>query len=162
MKTTNKSILFILVIALSVLSFASCEVKPEPPAQVLSPEEANRLEEEYESTRWEIINAALDIRDTREFWFSLDSLKKYIEYVEYEAEKRGRSNLGIRVYFAAYPDDSNYPQPGFSTVFMVPTARAESSGLQRGFFPMQEGNENLDSIPAFNYGHGGQPPNDYE
>lgn len=160
MKSTNRSIFALLTIMLCITVFASCD-KPQPPAQVLSVEEANRLEEEFVTTRYRVINEALDITDTRDFWFSLDSLKKYIEYVEFEAKKRGKKDLGIRVYFAAYPENSDYPDPGFSTVFMVPTARDEGSDLKRGFFPVEHHNHNLDSIPAFNYGGGGIPPNEY-
>ena len=160
MKSTNRSIFALLTIILCITVFASCN-RPEPPAQVLSVEEANELEEEFVQTRWRVINDAFDIKDARDFWFSLDSLKKYIEFVEFEAKKRGKEDLGIRVYFAAYPENSNYPNPGFSTVFMVPTAREESSGLKKGFFPVEPKNQNLNNIPALNYGGGGFPPNDY-
>lgn len=160
MRSTNKSIFALLTIAFCIAGFVACE-NPQPPAQVLSVEEANQLEDEFISTRYRVINEALNIQDTRDFWFSLDSLKKYIEFVEFEAKKRGHNNLGIRVYFAAYPENSNYPEAGFSTVFMVPTAEANRTGV-KGFMPMEPLNQNIDSIPAFNYGQGGQPPNGYE
>ena len=147
---------------LAVFLFSACEEIIDPPQQSISPREANILEEEFVTTRGKIINDSLDIVDRRDFWFSLDSLKQYIAYVEQEAKKRGKKNLGMRVYFAAYPKEGNYADPGFATVFMVPTAQAERTGEAKGFFPMPPPpNQNMDSINALNYGHGGQPPNDY-
>jgi len=161
MKSTNKSVFALLAMAMFAILFTSCDHEKAPPAQVLEYDEANRLEETFAKTRGRVIDASLGYPDTRDFWFSLDSLKKYIEYVEYEAGKRGNQDLGIRVYFAAYPANSSYPEAGYSTVFMTPTYRSGDDGVKRGFFPTQPTNQNMDSIPAFNYGSGGFPPNNY-
>lgn len=143
-----------------LMTAVSCEIKKEAPQQAISIEEADNLEEEFKRTRSRILDSALGFQDTRDFWFSLDTLKKYIEYVEFEGKKMGKENLGIRVYFAAYPEDSNYPDPGFATVFLVPTAQAEPNPLKQGFFPMPIENEVLDSLKAMNFSQGGRPPND--
>jgi len=147
---------------LSITFFASCE-EPivNPPAQTISVEEANRLEETYKVTRAAILNDTLGYEDTREFWFPLDTLKKYIDYIEYEGAKMGKSNLGIRIYLGAYPSQGNYPDPGYSTVFLVPTAGMGNNPLKRGFFPMEDTQENLDSLSPLNYSQGGKPPHDY-
>ena len=152
----------IFVIFFSVMLFSSCEeVVVRPPAQTISVEKANRLEETYKQTRARILNDTLGYEDTREFWFSLDSLKKYIAYVEQEAAKKGKTDLGLRIYLGAYPSEGDYPDPGYSTVFIVPTAKNARSSLKRGFFPQEETQENIDSINALNYGHGGKPPHEY-
>lgn len=143
-----------------LMTAVSCEIKKEAPQQAISIEEADNLEEEFKRTRSRILDSALGFQDTRDFWFSLDTLKKYIEYVEFEGKKMGKENLGIRVYFAAYPEDSNYPDPGFATIFLVPTAQAEPNPLKQGFFPMPIENEVLDSLKAMNFSQGGRPPND--
>ncbi|PKA82288.1 hypothetical protein ATE92_0416 [Ulvibacter sp. MAR_2010_11] len=138
----------------------SCDPQVPPPQQVISYQDANVLEENFKTTRAAIINDSLGYEDTREFWFSLDSLKKYIEYVEYEARQQGIEQLGLRVYFASYPQNSNYPDPGFATVLFVPTKQVEPSPIRQGFFPMVPINENIQTIDAFNFGHGGKPPTD--
>jgi hypothetical protein len=148
----------ILLISITVFS---CDRKKLPPQQVLKYEEANTLEEEFKETRANVINQSLGFEDTRDHWFSLDSLKKYIDFVEYEVKKQGHSELGLRVYFGAYSPNSTTGEPGYSTVFFVPTSLREPSPLRKGFFPIAPRNLNIDSIPAFNYGGGGQPPNDY-
>jgi hypothetical protein len=143
-----------------LMTAVSCENKKEAPQQTISIEDADNLEEEFKRTRSRILDSALGFQDTRDFWFSLDTLKKYIEYVEYEGRKMGKENLGIRIYFAAYPEQGNYPDPGYATVFLVPTAQAEPNPLKQGFFPAPLENQALDSLKALNYSQGGRPPND--
>ncbi len=162
MKLSTPSQILIAITFFSITLFSSCEeVVVNPPAQTISFEEANRLEETYKQTRAAILNDTLGYEDTREFWFSLDSLKKYISYVEQEGARMGKSNLGLRIYLGAYPAQGNYPDPGYSTVFIVPTSKSKGNPLKQGFFPMEETQENIDSINALNYGHGGKPPKDY-
>ncbi|MDT0556546.1 hypothetical protein [Patiriisocius hiemis] len=152
---------YLLITGIVFISLTSCE-KKEPPVQVLTANQANEIEEEFKNTRARVLNNALGFEDTRDFWFSLDSLKKYIDYVEHEANKQGKQDLGLRVYFAAYPPNSNYSQPGKATVFMVPTFREAPNALQKGLVPIQPENVNMKDVSIYNYGHGGIPPNDYE
>ncbi|MBW2936622.1 hypothetical protein KXJ69_00800 [Aureisphaera sp. CAU 1614] len=162
MKLTAPSQYLIAFIFVSVALFSSCEeVVVTPPVQTISFEEANRLEETYKKTRAAILNDTLGYEDTREFWFSLDTIKKYISYIEQEGTRMGKKNLGLRVYLGAYPSQGNYPDPGYSTVFMVPTVKSEGNPLKQGFLPVEDTHENLDSLNALNYGHGGKPPHDY-
>lgn len=160
MKINFKNPFIIFTLLLLVGGLASCEEKKLPPEQTISYERAKSLEQEFVKIRGQIINDSLDIVDTREFWFSLDSLKRYIEYVEYEAARKNLSNLGVRVYLGAYPaNDNEAYQPGYSTVFFVPTAQQATSNIKQGFVPIQAENQNIDGVKAFNYGHGGIPPN---
>lgn len=164
MKLKMPQLLFFIASLLIVFMFSACEKIIDPPQQAISVEEADRLEEEFKATRSAVLDTALGFEDTRDFWFSLDTLKKYISYVEQQGKLRGKKDLGIRIYFAAYPPNGNYPDPGYSTVFLVPTAQERGlSGVQKGLMPisMDDLNQNIDSISALNYGGGGIPPNDF-
>ncbi|MEZ4778418.1 MAG: hypothetical protein R2786_03455 [Flavobacteriaceae bacterium] len=161
MKLFSNPRFMVAMIFFSLTLFSSCEdVVVKPPVQTISAEDANRLEETYKQTRATILNDTLGYEDTREFWFPLDSVKKYIAYVEQEAARMGKTDLGLRIYLGAYPAQGNYPDPGYSTVFIAPTAKSTNT-LKRGFFPMEDTQENIDSINALNYSQGGKPPKDY-
>ncbi|MDO5969117.1 hypothetical protein Q4Q35_04785 [Flavivirga aquimarina] len=156
-----KSAILLIIIA---LLFQSCLDKPKTkkidrPKQAIDYEYANALEEEFKKTRGDTINKYLNIRDTREFWFDLDELKKYIAYVEQEADSLGYKNLGIRIYKGAYPRDKSHPDPGYSTVILVPTGDKITS--KGSFLPVNitfSGNNNINKIPAYNFAHAGKPP----
>lgn len=162
MKTVLKSLVPFFIVLLFIVISSSCNPKVDPPKQTISYERADSIENNFTATRSRIIREYLGYEDTRDFWFSLDTLKKYIEYVEYEAKKKKLSNLGIRVYFAAYPpSNSGIDSLGYSTVFFAPTAEQEPSPLKQGFVPFDPENENIEGIDALNYGGGGIPPNNY-
>ncbi|TGV01444.1 hypothetical protein [Flavivirga rizhaonensis] len=160
-KSIQKLALFVIIM---VLSFQSCEEKPKPqkikpPKQIIDYDYAQKLEEEYKNTRGAIINKYLQIEDTREFWFDLEELKKYIAFVEQEADSLGYKRLGIRIYNGAYPNEKGFPDPGYSTVFIVPTGHKTKS--KASFSPISSTfviNDNIHEIPAYNYGHAGKPP----
>ncbi|GAA3590822.1 hypothetical protein Q4Q39_15605 [Flavivirga amylovorans] len=151
-------------LAIMAFSFQSCEEKPKPPKikapkQIIDYEYAKELEDEYKNTRSAIINKHLGIEDTREFWFDLEELKKYIAYVEQEADSLGYTRLGIRIYNGAYPKEKRFHDPGYSTVFLVPTGNKTKS--KASFSPISSTfviNDNIHEIPAYNYGHAGKPP----
>lgn len=161
MKLNTSPITFLIACSVLIFSLSACEQVVAPPQDAITMEEANNLEEEFKRTRARILNEALGFEDTRDFWFSLDTLKKYIKYVEQQAAEQGRENLGIRIYFGAYPEQGSYPNPGFATVFLVPTASEAPSNLKRGFFPIVLTNQNIDSLYPLNFGGGGIPPNEY-
>ncbi len=76
MKKVNKNRPAIWSLAIIAFSFFACSEQTEPPAQTISYEEAKVLEQEFIQTRAKIINEYLGYEDTREFWFSLDTIKK--------------------------------------------------------------------------------------
>lgn len=158
-KRTSLIIVVALLLAVLVSYFTSCEAPLDPPKQSISYEEANILEEEFKRTRSVVIDRSLGYEDTREFWFSLDTLKNYISYVEQQAKKQKLRDLGIRIYFAAYPNDNQSADPGFSTVVLVPTSR-NANNIQHGFFPIDPEDDTIETIEALNFGHGGKPPKD--
>ncbi len=133
-----------------------------PPEQAIDIKIAAQLQQEYVRTRADSINTMLDKVDTRDFWFSLETMEQYIDYVKSEGEKKGYKDMGIRIFYAAYPQDSRDPRadPGYSTVVLVPTKGKPSMG--NGFFPMPPVQETAGGINALNYGQGGRPPKNVE
>ena len=83
MKKITQDTLWMTFSFLLIAIMVSCEDPiVDPPAQTISSEEANRLEETYKATRAEILKDTLGFEDTREFWFSIDTLKKsFIEQI---------------------------------------------------------------------------------
>lgn len=160
-KSIQNPVFFLIIMA---LFFQSCDEnaktrKIKAPKHTIDYKYANSLEEEYKRTREPIINKYLGIKDTREFWFELEKLKEYIAYVEQEGKRLGYENLGVRIYNGVYPKDRAYPDPGYSTVFLVPTGTKSTS--KASFSPINTTlviNDNIHDIPAYNYGQAGRPP----
>ncbi len=157
----------LLGIFINAVACNSCESKPNKihkPEGTITLEKANELEETYKKTRHEIINRALgfdslNIQDSREVWFSLDRIKKYIDYVEKEADKNGYKELGLRFYLGAYPDTKE--TKGFTTLFAVPTTTSIKPQKATNYFmppPPHEISENMDNVEALNLGGAGHPP----
>lgn len=172
----SKTPLWIIIVLLLLFIFWKFYNEPQPvvpeaPKQAINYDDANTLEEEYKITRWQILNDTLKLRtpdgrptvDTREFLFSLDTLKQYIDYVEYHANEMGYSNLGIRIYNAAYPKGSASPDAGFSTVVLVPTGNkidTQKAGFWVNTSTSLLMNDNINSLKALNFAHAGKPPKD--
>ncbi|MFH6602932.1 hypothetical protein ACEZ3G_05545 [Maribacter algicola] len=133
-----------------------------PPEQTIDLKLAAQLQQEYVRTRADSINAMLDKVDTRDFWFSLETMEQYIDYVKSEGEKKGYKDMGIRIFYAAYPQDSRDPRadPGYSTVVLVPTMGKPR--IANGFFPVAPIQSTAGGIKALNFGSGGHPPNDVQ
>ncbi len=155
----NNNLLMVLmaVITIAALIFAFMFRGPKPTVDVTSIEDqlisfdtAKKLEAEYLNTRYAVINRTLGYEDARDYWFSLNDLKTYISYIEENAPE-GSSNLGIRIYNAAYPEGfDERVKSGYSTVYLVPTALKASVG--NGFAPPQNGqNHNLTNLKSMNY-----------
>jgi len=164
MKTKTTPFKLALFLLVSTCFLTACDPVIDAPQQTISAQEANLLEENFKQTRANVLNESLGFEDTRDFWFSIDTLKQYIAYVEQEGKRLDKSNLGIRIYFGAYPQQGNFPDPGFATVFLVPTAQeSQDAPIQKGFLPIQQPtpNQNIDGIDPLNFGNGGRPPNDY-
>ncbi|RKN82634.1 hypothetical protein [Ulvibacterium marinum] len=154
----------ILILIIIGLLLNNCKDRPSskevpPPSQTISMEQARTLQREFVGTRSDIINKTLGFEDTRDFWFSLDSLEQYIRYVRSESTKQGLEDLGLRIYYAAYPEESKekWPDPGFSTVIIVPTYGKPD--LSNGFFPSPPVQRNS-NVRSYNYAGGGKPPKD--
>lgn len=68
-----------------------------------------QLKSIQESTSDPVLNDAYSI------WFDLDSIKKFIYHIEKGVKKNGvsGSKLGLRLYYAAYPDKSKWGTTGY-------------------------------------------------
>jgi len=104
------------------------------------------LIDNYRSNQLACINEKLDTEDAHSIWFSIETLKSFIARIEEEAHKIDSSvtenDLGIRFYYAAYPEVPQDPIPErFSkkhTLVMIPTKRVD--GLNHDFNPFEEEN----------------------
>ena len=141
----------------------------------ISYKRAKILQQEYIKTRAVFINEYLDkvnhlkkeglveknkkIKDVRDVTFDLETLKQYIAYVEKEAKSKGLKGLGLRVYLGAYPKgDTSVKDPGFTTVFFMPTHQpAAETTKENNFFYWFE-DEIIDGAYGLNYGSAGRPP----
>lgn len=93
--------------------------------------------------------------DNREFWFDLDELKCYIEYVERFGSDNGYNNLGMRVYLGAKDEGDGRIR---TQAFFYGTGRFAGAG---GFTQSGPGivEPNLPGIDALNKSASGLPPN---
>jgi hypothetical protein len=126
------------------------------------------LFENYGTTQYANITAGSNavIDDSRCVWFSLDILKKFIYKVEDTLYRRGldqSTRLGLRFYFATYPDSagmaantelndlpSSYAK--HHTLFIVPTYDEMAGGTVTHWdFNAFEGLNNVSRKPVANY-----------
>ena len=99
------------------------------------------------------------IEDVRDVTFDLETLKQYIAYVEKEAKSKGLKGLGLRVYLGAYPKgDTSVKDPGFTTVFFMPTHQPAAETTKGNNFFYWFGDEIIDGVDGLNLGSGGRPP----
>lgn len=122
------------------------------PQKCISVEKARELQDRWVNSRGREIERGQGYKDTREFWFSLDELQEYIDYVREESQKQGAVNPGIRIYFGSYPPGANNREKSYSTVFLAPTKDVTNS-------PTSTVN-NYD-IDPLNESNGGVPPTVY-
>ncbi len=148
MKTTLKVVLFKTYAFLFFISFLllSCEARKDThdrKPDVSKPEETISLDRALEmyasyQPRYDALTKFRDGKeDARYGWHSLDFYKKYIDYLEYESAKVGIKVSGIRLYYAAYPEDNESgDQAGYQTYLYVPTYYDEESGKHIAFDPL--------------------------
>lgn len=123
----------------------------ESPFNSISMETALSMIRMYRDKQWTASNGLLpgnqNIQDARSVWFSLKTLKRFI--YEIEAQSAAQCNdcsaqLGVRIYYGAYPDKvsmSNNPDlrdlpaeyAHLHSVLFVPTVR--EGNLDLDFFP---------------------------
>jgi len=146
-----------------VIAFASYIIK-YPPTRVpvtneneickdYSNENLNELEvklihnmvDNYKNNQLKNINKDLEMSDAHSIWFDLETLKKFVYQLEYQAKKNESSatidKLGVRIYYAAYPhkeimknykdidwflgDDVRKDYQQLHTLVMIPTIRTK-------------------------------------
>ncbi|WP_299835105.1 hypothetical protein [uncultured Tenacibaculum sp.] len=136
----------------------------QKPKQTITKKEGIILQKEYLETRSRFLNEFLNDKghikgeDTREVSYDLETIKQYIAYVEAEAKKKGYDGLGLRLYFGAYPKESNYKDSGYSTIFFMPTYKKKSATMN--FIYDHGGDHVMEGVDGLNFGQAGRPPKD--
>ncbi|CAM4087723.1 MULTISPECIES: hypothetical protein [Flavobacterium] len=76
----------------------------------------NEMIQNYRNNQLATINKTKIGNDAHSIWFELETLKKFIADVENEAKKNGNTSsndLGIRFYYAAYPEKEKWEKTGY-------------------------------------------------
>lgn len=176
MKTNRILMIFATVVFFALASCAEkkcdCDQCPsqsqtssKPPKQAISYKQAKVLEQEYVKTRAIPLNKILNEEgvikgeDVRDVWFDLEVMKQYINYVEAQSKTKGYKGLGLRVYYGAYPKNAEAHDPGYATVFFIPTYRAKKGMIPVSNFVQQDStNFNNKDLEGLNFGSNGHPP----
>ncbi|GHA29601.1 hypothetical protein GCM10007103_08540 [Salinimicrobium marinum] len=125
------------------------------PKKCISVEEARNQQNEWVRTRGKDIERGEGYEDTREFWYSLDELQEYLDYVREKSAEQGVKKPGIRFYLGAYPKGEN--KKSYSTIFLAATKEKENKDVED-----EEGqNENNYEIEPMNTITSGMPPKIY-
>lgn len=127
----------------------------ERPSKCITVTKAKELQKVWEETRGREIAQARGYQDTREFWYSIDELQEYLDYVREKSAEQKVENPGIRIYFGAYPEQGK--DKSYSTIFLSPTKGGEK------IVESSEGgiDENNYEIDPLNTSTGGYPPRKY-
>lgn len=102
------------------------------------------LVDNYRNNQLALINQNMAMDDAHSIWFDWVTLKNFIAEIETEAlaidPTVENKDLGIRFYYAAYPQEVQQPIPSNyakkHTLVMVPTKK--EGGLNYDFNPLQE------------------------
>lgn len=127
----------------------------EKPKKCISVEEARKEQDEWVKTRGKEIERGQGYKDTREFWYSLDELQEYLDYVREKSREQGVEKPGIRIYLGAYPNIKE--KKGYTTIFLAPTKEAS----QQTEVASEDSDPNNYEIEPLNQTHGGFPPTTY-
>lgn len=113
------------------------------PSNCITVAEARQLQDNWLATRAVDIERAMGSADTREFLFSVEELEQFLNYIK--ATSVGTANPGVRIYFAAYDNDTSDK----ATVFLAPT-----NGITAGSpnnYNLQPLNKGITGFPPTNY-----------
>lgn len=125
------------------------------PKKCIGVEAARKEQDEWVRTRGKDIAKCCGYEDTREFWYSLDELQEYLDYVREKSKEQGIEKPGIRFYLGAYP--TTREKKGYSTMFLSPTkeSRGETESTDENTDP------NNYEIEPYNTITSGWPPTNY-
>ncbi len=134
------------------------KTQTQTPVGLLSYDEAYTMENNYKNIQYETVALAFakenggTFTDNREFWFSIEEILAYLNYVTDKGTKEGLqvSNMGIRFFLGAKVE-ANQQTPVTKLIF-VPTA---SSNRTKTATP--EDDTFYNAKPK-DYGSSGRPP----
>ncbi|WP_194768673.1 hypothetical protein [Tamlana sp. I1] len=121
------------------------------PEGVITTDEAQDLNKAWQEKNAALFNKAGASKfenQHQSFWWSLEDLRNYLAYAEQEAQDKGYTMDGVRVYLAAYPE-----KDGQNTLFFAPTGRENYSKASTINFSF--GNSGNIPVSPLNRGHGG-------
>lgn len=127
------------------------------PNKCITVDDAKELQNKWKETRALDIEQAQGYQDTREFWYSLEELQEYLDYVKEQSTAQGVHKPGIRIYLGAYPKYT--VKKSYATIFLAPTK--EKSALLEGEEDASNNTENNYEIEPLNMNQGGYPPKEY-
>ncbi|MGO4707518.1 hypothetical protein AB4Y90_00095 [Chryseobacterium sp. 2TAF14] len=113
---------------------------------LISTQLIQNLVDNYRTNQLEVINENLNMEDAHSIWFDLPTLKTFISEIETQAQLIDQtvkdSDLGIRFYYAAYPEVPEMSVPANyanrHTLVMVPTKKKDN--LDYDFNPLEDTN----------------------
>ncbi|SHF87785.1 hypothetical protein SAMN05444483_10371 [Salegentibacter echinorum] len=129
------------------------------PKKCISVEEARREQDEWVKTRGKDIEKCCGYEDTREFWYSLDELQEYLDYVREKSKEQDVEKPGIRFYLGAYPKTKG--KRSYTTMFLSPTKEKSRKLRKLNYKNDGDDNENNYDIEPMNIIQGGEPPRNY-
>src|SRR5690606_14508146 len=135
------------------------------PKKCISVKEARKLEKNYVETIEKTLKKELGCEECREFWWSLEEIEEYIDYVKSEAKEKGYKNQGLRFYLGHYGKNKSKDNE-HTTKYKAPTGVHAKEGL--AFIKgntvgamKAEADDNIYDIDAYNGAYGGVPPKKY-
>ncbi|MCT2408614.1 hypothetical protein NZD88_13780 [Chryseobacterium antibioticum] len=164
----------VLIVSFCTLSCTRCSEPPKEPVsnsykkKLISYREGRVLYDEYSKTNNIILTRARNGEpDSRWYWFSVEDLEGYLQYVKETAKKQKLKNPGIRIYMGKYP--MNHPKSkmakpeyaGYQTIFLVPTAqnrKKDSTTAMSRTMKSTEENTNVTEMEVLNMTNLAPPP----
>ncbi|MFL1896570.1 hypothetical protein ACJRPK_12765 [Aquimarina sp. 2-A2] len=126
------------------------------PKKCVTVDEAKEMQQVWCDTRAKDIDKCMKFQDTREFYYTVEELEEYLDYVKSESLKQNIKDPGIRIYFGAYPQKKCKHNHGYATVFLAPTGSPAKSIGKGG-----DSAANNYDIDPLNSGTMGKPPINY-
>lgn len=124
------------------------------------------LVDNYRDNQLTYINENLGVDDAHSIWFDLPTLKSFIQDIEEQAKiidpNVTDTDLGVRFYYAAYPEEPQEPVPTDygkrHTLVLIPTKKEEN--VVCDFNPFPEDKSDVRPVMALAQNHGCLvPPN---
>lgn len=135
------------------------------PKKCISVKEARELETNYVEKIEKTLKKELGCEECREFWWPIEEIEEYIDYVKSQAKEKGYKNLGLRFYLGKYGKKKS-KEDEQTTMFIAPTGVLTDKKLT----PIKgktvgakstDMDNNIYDIEAYNRGTAGQPPKKY-
>ncbi|KFF09157.1 hypothetical protein [Chryseobacterium luteum] len=168
------ALLAVLILSFCTLSCTRCSEPPKEPVsdsykkKLISYREGRILYDEYSKTNNAILTSYRNGEpDSRWYWFSVEDMEGYLNYVKETAKKQHLKNPGIRIYMGKYP--ANHPKnkmakpeyAGYQTIFLVPTAqnmKKDNTGTMSKAMRSTDENMNVREMEVLNMTNLAPPP----